>query len=80
MEFIDGVKISEVAQLEAAGIDLNVVAQIMTEAYCEQILVHGFFHADHTREPAGLARTVVVFLDSGSPRIFPTSSVSHTPG
>src|SRR5690242_11910889 len=38
LEYIDGIKISDIPALEAAGIDPNQVALIMTEAYCEQIL------------------------------------------
>lgn len=46
MEFIDGIKITDVAQLRAVGVDLQRVAQTLVEVYCEQVLVHGFFHAD----------------------------------
>ncbi len=46
MDFIDGIKISDIAGLRAAGLDTNQVAQRLAEAYCEQILAHGFFHAD----------------------------------
>ncbi len=65
-EFIDGIKISDTDALLAAGIDPNQVAQIMTEAYCEQILVHGFFHADpHPGNLLVLPGPVVVFIDFG---------------
>ena len=65
-EFIDGIKISESDRLVAAGIDPNRVALIMTEAYCEQILVHGFFHADpHPGNLLVLPGPVVVFIDFG---------------
>ena len=46
MDFIDGIKITDVAGLRAAGLDTNQVAQRLAQAYCEQILGHGFFHAD----------------------------------
>jgi len=46
MEFVDGIKITDVETLRAAGVDLQRVAQTLIEAYCEQVLVHGFFHAD----------------------------------
>lgn len=66
MEYIDGIKISDIPRLEAAGIDANQVALIMTEAYCEQILVHGYFHADpHPGNLFVLPGPVVVFLDFG---------------
>ena len=72
MEYIDGIKISDIPQLEAAGIDANHVAQIMTEAYCEQILVHGYFHADpHPGNLFVLPGPVVVFLDFGLSKELP---------
>ena len=46
MEFMEGVKITDLEGLERAGIDAGRVAQILVEVYCEQILTHGFFHAD----------------------------------
>ncbi len=46
MDFIEGFKISDVAAMRAAGIDTAQVAQLLTEAYCEQMLINGFFHAD----------------------------------
>ncbi len=46
MEFIDGIKITDVEALARAGVDVQRVVQTLIEAYCEQILVHGFFHAD----------------------------------
>ncbi len=65
-EFIEGIKISDIPRLLEAGIDPNQVAQIMTEAYCEQILVHGFFHADpHPGNLLILPGPVVVFIDFG---------------
>jgi aarF domain-containing kinase len=66
MEYIDGIKISDIPKLLDAGIDPNRVALIMTEAYCEQILVHGYFHADpHPGNLLVLPGPVVVFLDFG---------------
>jgi aarF domain-containing kinase len=65
-EYIDGTKISDIPRLLKAGIDPNQVALIMTEAYCEQILVHGFFHADpHPGNLLVLPGPVVVFIDFG---------------
>jgi aarF domain-containing kinase len=65
-EYIDGIKISDIPALLRAGIDPNQVALIMTEAYCEQILVHGYFHADpHPGNLLVLPGPVVVFIDFG---------------
>ncbi len=72
LEFIDGIKISDIPALQAAGIDANEVALIMTEAYCEQILVHGYFHADpHPGNLLVLPGPVVVFLDFGLSKALP---------
>jgi predicted unusual protein kinase regulating ubiquinone biosynthesis (AarF/ABC1/UbiB family) len=46
MEFMEGVKITDTDALGRAGVDRDRVAQLLVEAYCEQILAHGFFHAD----------------------------------
>jgi predicted unusual protein kinase regulating ubiquinone biosynthesis (AarF/ABC1/UbiB family) len=46
MEFMDGIKITDLDALRAAGVDLGRVAETLVEAFCEQILTQGFFHAD----------------------------------
>ena len=46
MEFIDGIKVSEIAKLKTANIDPAAVAKVGVDLYIEQILDHGFFHAD----------------------------------
>jgi aarF domain-containing kinase len=72
LQYIDGIKISDIPRLQAAGIDPNQVALIMTEAYCEQILVHGFFHADpHPGNLLVQPGPVVVFLDFGLSKDLP---------
>jgi predicted unusual protein kinase regulating ubiquinone biosynthesis (AarF/ABC1/UbiB family) len=64
--FIDGVKISDTETMHSRSINPRRVAQIVTEAYCEQILVHGFFHADpHPGNLLVLPGPVVVFVDFG---------------
>ena len=46
MEFMEGIKITDVAALRSAGIDTQAVAQLVTDVYCEQLYIHGMFHAD----------------------------------
>ena len=46
MELLEGIKITDVDSLEGAGIDLQAVSQLVTDAYCEQLFLHGVFHAD----------------------------------
>lgn len=72
MEYIQATKISDIPALLEQGIDPNQVAQIMTEAYCEQILIHGYFHADpHPGNLFVLPGPVVVFLDFGLSKELP---------
>jgi len=46
MEFMDGIKVSELDTLQASNIDSRKVAKIGVDLYLEQVLEHGFFHAD----------------------------------
>jgi predicted unusual protein kinase regulating ubiquinone biosynthesis (AarF/ABC1/UbiB family) len=46
MEFLEGVKINDFAQLDAWGVDRTKLAKSLMEIYVEQILLEGFFHAD----------------------------------
>jgi ubiquinone biosynthesis protein len=66
LEYLDGVKISELA---ASGIGLEerrVIAKRGADAMVAQILIHGFFHADpHPGNLLVLPGDVVGFLDFG---------------
>lgn len=46
MDFVDGVKITSRDELDAIGADVARVVRTLMEAWCEQVLVHGFFQAD----------------------------------
>ncbi len=46
MDYIDGVKITDLAALERLGIDKHEVAELLTRVCVRQILEHGFFHGD----------------------------------
>jgi predicted unusual protein kinase regulating ubiquinone biosynthesis (AarF/ABC1/UbiB family) len=46
MEYIDGVKITDRAGIEAMGIDVSDIAKILVFAFAEMIVKNGFFHAD----------------------------------
>jgi predicted unusual protein kinase regulating ubiquinone biosynthesis (AarF/ABC1/UbiB family) len=46
MELHEGIKITDIDSLRAGGIDLQAVAQLVSDAYCEQMFLHGMFHAD----------------------------------
>lgn len=46
LEYLPGVKITDVEKLAAAEVPLDLIASRATEAYLLQILKHGFYHAD----------------------------------
>jgi len=46
MEFIKGVKISDIEAIEAAGLQRETVARNALRAVIKQLLIDGFFHAD----------------------------------
>jgi ubiquinone biosynthesis protein len=46
MEFIEGVKISDIEAIEAAGLQRETVARTALRAVIKQLLIDGFFHAD----------------------------------
>ncbi|MBE2235779.1 MAG: AarF/ABC1/UbiB kinase family protein [Anaerolinea sp.] len=46
MEFIRGVKISNLAAIDEAGLDRKTLAQNALRAIVKQLLIDGFFHAD----------------------------------
>ena len=46
MEYVEGIRIGDADALRAAGIEPRLVARTLLEVFAEQLLVHGFFHAD----------------------------------
>ena len=46
MEYVDGIKVTDMDALAAAGIERETVAQLVADCYIRQIFAHGFFHAD----------------------------------
>lgn len=46
MEFMEGIRIGDVEALRCAGVDVDAVARSLVDLFAEQILGHGFFHAD----------------------------------
>lgn len=72
MEYLPGIKITEVAALEAAGIDKQSLSALLAEIYCHQIFVDGFFHADpHPGNILVQPGPRLVLLDFGLSKDFP---------
>ncbi|WOL15496.1 hypothetical protein Cni_G24277 [Canna indica] len=46
MEYVPGIKINRIKQLDQLGVDRKRLGRYAVESYLEQILSHGFFHAD----------------------------------
>ena len=46
LEFLEGVKINQVKQIEAMGIDIHEIIQRLAKIYIHQVLVDGLLHAD----------------------------------
>jgi ubiquinone biosynthesis protein len=66
MEYIDGIKASDIERLEAAGLDRKAIAINGAKAVLKQIFEHGFFHADpHPGNIFVLPSNVIAPLDYG---------------
>mmetsp|Transcript_29730 Transcript_29730/g.65790 ORF Transcript_29730/g.65790 Transcript_29730/m.65790 type:complete len:842 (-) Transcript_29730:440-2965(-) len=46
LEYLPGVKINDAASIDRLGLDRSRLARLIVECYLQQILRHGFFHAD----------------------------------
>jgi predicted unusual protein kinase regulating ubiquinone biosynthesis (AarF/ABC1/UbiB family) len=46
LEWMDGIKITHIEALDAAGVDRDALARQLAGAYIRQVLEAGFFHAD----------------------------------
>ncbi|MCL7022998.1 hypothetical protein MKW94_010995 [Papaver nudicaule] len=46
MEYVPGIKINRIKALDQLGVDRKKIGRYAVESYLEQILSHGFFHAD----------------------------------
>ncbi|MCX5851870.1 MAG: AarF/ABC1/UbiB kinase family protein [Deltaproteobacteria bacterium] len=66
MEYMDGVKASDVELLESGGFNRRIIASRGAELIFEQIFKHGFFHADpHPGNICILPGNIICFLDFG---------------
>jgi ubiquinone biosynthesis protein len=66
MEFMDGIKVANIKELEKNGLSLKKIAINGVDAILKQIFEHGFFHADpHPGNIFILENNVIAFIDFG---------------
>ncbi|MBI1920925.1 MAG: phosphotransferase [Geobacter sp.] len=66
LEYIDGIKVSDLAALDRAGLDRQLIARRGADAFLRMVLDHGFFHGDpHPGNVYILPDNVVCLLDYG---------------
>lgn len=66
MEYVDGIKASDLDLLEGAGLDRKLIAARGADVTFEQIFKQGFFHADpHPGNICILPGNVICYLDFG---------------
>jgi predicted unusual protein kinase regulating ubiquinone biosynthesis (AarF/ABC1/UbiB family) len=74
-ELVDGIRITDVVGLRAAGIDPQTVARILVEGYCDQVFRAGVFHADpHPGNLRVVAGPRLVLLDFGQIKVLSDST------
>jgi len=66
MEFVEGIKISDIQKLNEAGLDCKKIIARGSDILLKQIFDHGFFHADpHPGNIFVLPNNVICLLDFG---------------
>lgn len=66
MEFIDGIKVSNIDALLRSGNDPKTIASRGTDLVLKQVFEHGFFHADpHAGNIMVLDNNTICFIDFG---------------
>ena len=66
MDFVDGIKASNLEELERKGLDRTVIAERGAQLILKQVFQHGFFHADpHPGNILVLEDNVIAPLDYG---------------
>lgn len=77
-EFIRGIKVSNLAEIDKAGLDRKVIAARGATIILKQIFEHGFFHADpHAGNILVMPGNVVCFLDFGMTGVLLNSHREH---
>ncbi|GFP25520.1 ubiquinone biosynthesis protein [Candidatus Hakubella thermalkaliphila] len=74
LEFVEGIKITEVEKIEKAGIDRTKVTRLLLDAYCKMMLKDGFFHGDpHPGNIFVQSGPRIAFVDFGIAKDIPPS-------
>jgi ubiquinone biosynthesis protein len=65
--FVEGVKVSDLASLDAMGVDRRALARRVVQVFCQQIFVDGVYHADpHPGNVLVGAQGELILLDFGA--------------
>ena len=65
-EYVDGIKVSEIDRLDAAGLDQKLITDRGADALLKQIFDHGFFQADpHPGNIFVLPNNLICLIDFG---------------
>jgi predicted unusual protein kinase regulating ubiquinone biosynthesis (AarF/ABC1/UbiB family) len=65
--FVEGVKVGDIAELDARGIDRRDLARRIVKLFCQQIFVDGIYHADpHPGNMLVGSEGEVILLDFGA--------------
>jgi ubiquinone biosynthesis protein len=66
LEYIDGIKVSDLERLERAGLDRRLIGRRGADAFIKMVIEHGFFHGDpHPGNVLILPGNVICLLDYG---------------
>jgi len=66
LEWIDGIKLTDMASVKAAGLDTDRLIEVGVRSGLRQLLEHGFFHADpHPGNLFALADGRMAYIDFG---------------
>ncbi|MEG4285830.1 AarF/ABC1/UbiB kinase family protein [Microcoleus sp. A006_D1] len=66
LEWIDGIKLTDMERVKAAGLDTNTLIEVGVRSGLRQLLEHGFFHADpHPGNLFALADGRMAYIDFG---------------
>jgi predicted unusual protein kinase regulating ubiquinone biosynthesis (AarF/ABC1/UbiB family) len=65
--FVDGVKVGDLAALDALGVDRKALARRIVQVFCQQIFIDGLYHADpHPGNMQVGAEGELILLDFGA--------------